>query len=92
MPEFLYFILEAISQLCMQKNRWEWIKFKQALFIFTEIIMQGSTLFLSVIVNEESILGVADSASKYQLQHNTRRLPNTFTVITVIQKWEPIIP
>lgn len=29
--------------------------------------MQGSTLFYSVIENEESILGVADSALKYQL-------------------------
>lgn len=29
--------------------------------------MQGSTLFYSVIENEESILGVAGSALKYQL-------------------------
>lgn len=29
-------------------------------------------LVYSVIVNEESILGVAGSALKHQLQHNTR--------------------
>lgn len=41
--------------------------FEQALFIFTEIIMRGCTLFYAVIENEESILGVAGSALKYQL-------------------------
>lgn len=29
--------------------------------------MQGSTLFYSVVENEESILGVTDSALNYQL-------------------------
>lgn len=35
--------------------------------MFTEIIMHGSTLFYTVIENEESIFGVAGSALKYQL-------------------------
>lgn len=60
------FPLNAVSRLHAQKNRWGWIKFKQALFIFTEIIKQGSMLFYSmlfysVIGNEESVLGVADA-------------------------------
>lgn len=45
--------------------------------------MQGSTLLYSVIGNEESILGVADSALKHQLPHNTHRLPDTCIIIIV---------
>ena len=45
--------------------------------------MQGGLLFYGVIVNEESILGVAGSALKHQLQHNTRCLPDTCIIIIV---------